>query len=213
MLESLRNRWRDFREDGFVLHKTIGSACISVGLDWEVSEALPEAQKKVAKVRNPLQLPKDARLEDYTAADVLRMEAAYPQIAEEGAGVSNETGVSNWRWPNQLTEAEQKVFDLDLDIWPRCIVALMAYAHFTGEGDLTDYPEQVYEEARKTHQYILGREHCSIEAFAEFAHVFCGLGEREAYAAFWKEEAWHLREGHRHFIRLAHDPRYDYVPF
>jgi hypothetical protein len=146
-------------------------------------------------------------LAECVTVDVQIMAGTYAQFEAEGSGVPNDTGVSNWRWPSQLTNAEQKVFDLDREIWPRCIVALAAYAHFTGEGSLTPYPEAVYEEARRTHAYIADAHGRDVEAFAEFAHVFCELDERDAYAALWKEEAWHLREGHRFFIRLGHDPR------
>lgn len=111
-------------------------------------------------------------------------------------------GVSDWRWPGMLSDAEAAVFAIDREVWPRCVVALSAFAHFTGEAHLTEYPPEVYETACKTHAYILRADHCSVEAFAEFAHVFCGLSGHDAYAAFWKEEAWHLREGHRLLIRL-----------
>ncbi len=73
---------------------------------------------------------------------------------------------------------------------------------------MTDYPESVYDEARRTHQYISDGYQLGLEAFAEFAHVFCGLAERDAYAAFYKEQLWCFREGHWYPIRLGCDPRY-----
>lgn len=140
-----------------------------------------------------------------TLAECFELEVLAEQKWQvEGAANQKEqmkSGVSDERWPNMLTRAEELVFGFDRDAWPRCAAALDAYFHFTGEGARTRIPDAVYETARQNQAYILKAGDC-VEAFATFAHVFCSVKVRDAYAAYWKEEMWHVRQNLRYLTLL-----------
>lgn len=146
-----------------------------------------------------------SRLEACIERDVLRTEAEHP---EWGAGDLPDKAPSNWRWPHELTRGEAAVFGIEPKMWPRSVVALNSYWHFTKLLDgITDYPDAVYDQARIEHPYVYAAECESVEAFAEFAHIFAALTARDAYAAWSKSWAWDLREGHRYLSRLGQDPK------
>lgn len=98
---------------------------------------------------------------------------------------------SDW-W--QLSDAEEAVFEIDPDRWPRMMTISHCYEGFKRIADSPEWDEALIEQARQQRP-----EWCdpvpSFEEFSRFALAFGGLTAREAHALYTKQEFWTVRAG------------------
>ena len=94
----------------------------------------------------------------------------------------------------QLTGAEEDVFRIDPDRFPRMIMTWECYEVFKQIADAATFDLHLIQQARQQHPEWSGKE-VSDKEFAEFANVFGSLTLREAYAIYAKQEFWTVRLG------------------
>ncbi len=98
---------------------------------------------------------------------------------------------SDW-W--QISDAEQAVFEIDRDRWPRMMNVFYCYEAFKRIADSPEWDDALIEQARQQRP-----EWCdpapSFEEFSRFAEAFGGLTAREAHAVYTKQEFWTVRLG------------------
>jgi hypothetical protein len=122
------------------------------------------------------------------------------EIAESEAKEKAKPGFhdgSDW-W--QLTEAEQEVFEIDRERFPRMIMTWHCYDGFKRMADSPVWDDTLIGQARQQHP-----EWCteakrqlaeiSVQEFQAFAKEFGGLTFREAEAIYRKHEFWQIRLG------------------
>ena len=98
---------------------------------------------------------------------------------------------SDW-W--QLSDAEEAVFEIDPDRWPRMMTVFHCYEGFKLMGDSPEWDDVLIEQARQQRPGWCGPAPSNGE-FAHFAQAFGGLTNREAHAVYTKQEFWTVRLG------------------
>jgi hypothetical protein len=100
-------------------------------------------------------------------------------------------GGGDW-W--QLSDAEQFVFAIMRDRFPRMIMTWHCYEVFKLVASAETFDDELIKQARQLHP-----EWCcadlSAKEFSDFAKEYGGLTFREAYAVYAKNDAWCVRHG------------------
>jgi hypothetical protein len=94
----------------------------------------------------------------------------------------------------QLTDAEEEVFRIDPDRFPRMIMTWHCYDVFKLLSHATTFDDELIKQARQLHPEWCGAD-VSAKEFSDFAKAFAGLTHREAYAVYAKNDAWCTRHG------------------
>jgi hypothetical protein len=98
---------------------------------------------------------------------------------------------SDW-W--QLSDAEEAVFEIDRDRWPRMMTVFHCYEGFKRMTDSPEWDDALIELSRQQRPGWCGQAPSNGE-FSHFAQAFGGLTNREAHAAYTKQEFWTVRLG------------------
>jgi hypothetical protein len=94
----------------------------------------------------------------------------------------------------QLSDAEEEVFHINPDRFPRMIMAYSCYEAFKLISDDPSFDRDLIEQARQLHPAWCG-EGISPDEFADFAKEFAGLSNRDAHAIYAKHDFWCERAG------------------
>ena len=94
----------------------------------------------------------------------------------------------------QLSDAEEVVFEIDRDRWPRMMTVFHCYEGFKQMADSPAWDDALIEQARQQRFEWCGPAPSDGE-FAHFAQAFGGLTNREAHAVYTKQEFWTVRAG------------------
>lgn len=111
-------------------------------------------------------------------------------IAEVEAGVAKGERGSD----DELTVAEEIVFAIDRARWPRMMTAIYAWDCFVGETIGSEFDGGPMEALRAERPDLLTNGY-SVDGFTIFAKELLGLTQREAAAAWAKEQWSDVREG------------------
>jgi hypothetical protein len=125
-----------------------------------------------------------ATLKDQLAAEIVKSEA------EAAANPDKFTG-SDW-W--QLSEAEESVFEIDPDRWPRMMITYHCYEGFKLIVHSPVWDEALIHQARQERPKWCDTPPSDHE-LARFAEEYGELTNREAYALYAKQEFWTVRLG------------------
>jgi hypothetical protein len=126
-----------------------------------------------------------------------QLEAA---IADSEAKEAAKPGHHNGRDWWQLTDAEEEVFALERERFPRMVMTWHCYDGFKRIADSPVWDDALIEQARRDFpQWCTEaqgqRAPISVEEFQAFAKEFGGLTFREAEAIYRKHEFWLIRVG------------------
>ena len=124
-----------------------------------------------------------------TLKDQLETEIAAAEAREEAKPGWHKG--ADW---DQLSEAEEAVFAIDRDRFPRMVMTWHCYEGFKRISDSTVWDEEVIEQARRQHPQWCG-EGISQAEFSEFATALGELTCREAHAIYARQEFWCVRNG------------------
>jgi hypothetical protein len=103
-------------------------------------------------------------------------------------------GGNNW---NQLSEAEEEVFEIEADRFPLMIMTLHAYDIFAGaaSGSWMEMENEAIFTALKAARPDLFGKGYGVEAFVNFASALGQIDRKEAWQIWQKQQAWDLRLG------------------
>jgi hypothetical protein len=137
-----------------------------------------------------------------TLKDQLEAEIADAETHEaEKPGLHHGT---DW-W--QLSDAEEEVFRIDRQRFPRMVMTWHCYEAFKLISGSPTWDEALIEQARQQHPEWCG-EGVDEQEFFRFAKEFGGLSYREAHAVYAKHDFWTVRLG---IVRYA-DERKEKTP-
>jgi hypothetical protein len=94
----------------------------------------------------------------------------------------------------QLTPAEQEVFDIQRERWPRMLAAWELYEDLIDIVDEGHFSEALIVAERKNWPK-LRLQVTDVRVFMDIAVARCSLTEKEAHAMFYKMEFWQVRNG------------------
>jgi hypothetical protein len=103
-------------------------------------------------------------------------------------------GGNNW---NQLSEAEEEVFEIEVDRFPLMIMTLHAYDIFAGAASgswMEMENEAVFTALKAARPDLVGKGY-GVEAFVNFASALGQIDRKEAWQIWQKQQAWDLRLG------------------
>ena len=123
-------------------------------------------------------------LKDQLASEIAKAEA------DAAANPDKFTG-SDW-W--QLSDAEEAVFEIDRDRWPRLMMSYHCYEGFKLISDSPAWDEALVQQARQERPGWCDTPPSSRE-FAAFAREFGELTHRESHATYAKQVFWTVRLG------------------
>lgn len=100
----------------------------------------------------------------------------------------------NW-W--QLSDADQEVFDIEPEQWPRMMMTWHCFEAFTGVSHTPEFSNDLVAAARTAFPQWApdqAKSQNGLTMFQAFAREFGGLTNRQAFATTRKQEALELRE-------------------
>jgi hypothetical protein len=93
-----------------------------------------------------------------------------------------------------LSDAEQSVFAIMRDRFPRMVMTWHCYEVFKRASHAETFDDELIKQARQLHPEWRGAD-LSAKEFSDFAKEYGGLTFREAYAVYAKNDAWCVRHG------------------